>query len=164
MAIIRSRRRKKTSAARIVDGVIEVRVPAWLSALDEARTVEDLVNRVRRAHELAARGPDLASRARRLARRYDLPQPASIRFVGNQQQRWASCTPATREIRISSRLRRAPAYVLDYVIVHELAHLVDGGHGPTFRALERRYPQCERAEGFLEAMGMGLAAEHHQAD
>lgn len=162
--IIRSRKRKKTSSARIVDGVIQVRVPAWLSARDEARTVHDLVARVQKAHELAGKGPDLTERASVLAARYDLPSPTSIRWVTNQQHRWGSCTPDTAQIRISSRLRRVPEYVLDYVIVHELAHLVDAGHGTTFQALERRYPHCDRAEGFLEAMGLGAASPEHQAD
>ena len=45
-----------------------------------------------------------------------------------------------------------PAYVLDYVVVHELAHLVvPGGHPPEFWELVRRYPRTERAMGYLEA-------------
>jgi predicted metal-dependent hydrolase len=58
----------------------------------------------------------------------------------------------------------SPGYVLDYVIVHELAHLVEHGHGPKFKDLEDRFPQRERAEGFLEAMSLGLAAPEFQAE
>ena len=162
--VIRSRRRKKTSSARIVDGVIHVRIPAWLSRRQEAETVADLVAKVHKAHELAERGADLHERAGRLADRYGLPTPTSIRWVSNQHQRWGSCTPSTGEIRISSRLRRVPDYVLDYVIVHELAHLLTPGHGAEFQALEARFSQRERATGFLEAMGFDLAADDYRAD
>lgn len=162
--VVRSRRRKKTSAARIIDGFIEVRIPAWLPNGQANATVADLVDRVRRASDLANRGAELEARAHRLAEQFGLPSPSSIRWVGNQSRRWGSCTPATGEIRISSRLRRVPDYVLDYVVVHELAHLVEPGHDAAFRDLEARFPQCERAEGFLEAMGFGLAAGRHQAD
>lgn len=162
--VIRSARRTKTSAARIVDGTIEVRIPAWLSDAQARRTVDDLVARLERARQLDARSTDLERRSHALARRYGLPRPHAIRWVGNQARRWGSCTPTSREIRISSRLRHAPGYVLDYVIVHELAHLVERGHGPAFRALEDRFPQRERAEGFLEAMALGLAADEYCAD
>ena len=162
--MIRSPRRHKTSAARVVHGVIEVRIPAWLSASQEAQTVDGLVARLRKSTDLSDTVADLAERSLWLARRFDLPRPRLIRWVGNQHKRWGSCTPSTGEIRISSRLRRAPGYVLDYVIVHELAHLVEHGHGPKFKDLEDRFPQRERAEGFLEAMSLGLAAPEFQAE
>ena len=162
--VIRSAKRRKTSSARFVDGVVEVRIPAWMDAARERETVAELVARVVRARDIAGQEVDLAERARQLADEYGLPQPASIRWVGNQHKRWGSCTPSTGEIRISSRLRRVPSYVLDYVIVHELAHLVEGGHGPRFKALEARYPRYERAEGFLDAMSLGVADDRFQAD
>jgi len=47
--------------------------------------------------------------------------------------------------------------VLDYVLLHELTHLVEPNHSPDFHALMARYPHLERAEGFLEAMTFGCA-------
>ena len=45
-----------------------------------------------------------------------------------------------------------PGWVVDYVLIHELAHLVvPGGHPPEFWAAVRRYPRTERAMGYLEA-------------
>ena len=74
--------------------------------------------------------------------------------------RWASCTPADGTIRVSERLRDAPGWVVDYVLVHELAHLLEPGHDAAFWAWVRRYPRTERAMGYLEglsaAAGLGL--------
>jgi predicted metal-dependent hydrolase len=97
---------------------------------------------------------DLARRARRLAARYDLPASRSIRWSPNQLTLWGSCTPADGAIRISARLGAYPRWVLDYVIVHELAHLAYRSHGPRFAGLVDRYPLAERARGFLIAMGL----------
>ena len=160
--IIRSARRRRTAAARQVDGVIEVRVPAGLSAAEEARMVETLVQRI--ARRRAGRHIDLPARADRLARRHALPRPARIEWVDNQAQRWGSCTPATETIRLSRRLAGFPEWVLDYVIVHELAHLLVGGHSPAFWELVNRYPLTERARGFLIAKGLDDDAGAAESD
>jgi len=154
--VLRSARRRKTVSARQRDGVLVVSIPATLTAAEERRWVEEMVRRFeRRARgHPAPRRPadaDLAARAARLAGRHDLPHPSSIRWVDNQRTRWGSCTPATATIRISTRLTGLPDWVLDYVIVHELAHLVEAGHGPAFDALVQRYPRASRAIGYLMA-------------
>ena len=116
----------------------------------EAEYVTSLVAKLERQHASAV--VDLPRRAEELATRYDLPRPASIRWVSNQQQRWGSCTPSTGEIRISDRIAGFPSWVTDAVIVHELAHLVHLHHTRAFWALAWRYPKTERAYGFLIAM------------
>jgi predicted metal-dependent hydrolase len=97
---------------------------------------------------------DLEGRARRLARRFELPQPTTVVWA-EQRSRWGSCTPSTGELRLSNRLAAWPPWVLDYVIVHELAHLVEFDHSPAFHALVDRYPLAERARGFLIAKSQG---------
>jgi hypothetical protein len=148
--VVRSSKRRKSVSARIVDGRIVIRMPQWMSKAQEREYVESLVAKLVRQH--TAQAVDLSVRARELARRHDLPEPRSIRFVSNQASRWGSCTPSTGEIRISDRIAGFPGWVLDAVIVHELAHLVELGHGPEFQALADRYPKQERAYGFLLAM------------
>lgn len=148
--IIRSGRRRRTLEASVVDGAIRVRVPDGMPAEEERRMVEQLVAKLARRLEKGA--PDLGGRAVDLARRYELPPPAEVTWSDRQQQRWGSCTPSRGTIRVSTRLRRVPEFVLDYVLVHELAHLEVRGHGTEFWALVGRYPLAERARGYLMAL------------
>lgn len=151
--VIRSPRRRKTVQARMVDGVMRLSIPARMSKAEEQHWIEVMSRRL--ARKASSDEIDLTERARSLARRFELPAPASIRWVDNQNSRWGSCTPSTETIRISSRLAAYPRFVLDHVIVHELAHLVHFGHGPEFQALIERDPMKERATGFLLAKGFG---------
>lgn len=162
--VIRSTKRKKTSSARVVNGVIEVRVPSWLNDEQENEIVEDLVRKVKRSVAVQETPTDLEQRARELAADYELPEPAEIRWVTNQHSLWGSCSTGRGTIRISSRLAKAPDWVVDYVVLHELTHLVEANHGPRFKALMDRYPRLERAEGFLEAMSLGLASSDWTTD
>jgi predicted metal-dependent hydrolase len=136
-----------------VDGVVRVSIPATMTRAEEERWVAEMVRRLERSAR--TEGIDLAERAAGLADRHGLPRPGSIRWVDNQDLRWGSCTPTDGTIRISSRLAGEPAWVLDYVIVHELAHLVVPGHGRRFWALVQRYPRTERARGWLMARASG---------
>jgi predicted metal-dependent hydrolase len=151
--VIRSPRRRKTVQARRVNGVVRVTIPATMTRAEEERWVAEMLRRLERS--TGADGVDLEERAARLADRYELPRPTSIRWVDNQELRWGSCTPVDGSIRISSKLVAEPAWVLDYVIVHELAHLVVPGHSRKFWGIVDRYPRAERARGWLMARAAG---------
>jgi predicted metal-dependent hydrolase len=157
--IVRSRRRRRTvSAHREGDRTI-VRVPAGLSQTEEQRLVMDMVARLAKREARTKRGDiELTGRALALSERHlgGRAKPANVRWVTNQNTRWGSCTPADGTIRLSHKLRPMPGWVIDYVLVHELAHLLVPGHGPRFWELVERYPRTERARGFLE--GVALAA------
>ncbi|MCW2522876.1 MAG: SprT-like family protein [Frankiales bacterium] len=152
------------SAYREGDRIV-VLLPARTTKADEARLVSEMVERITaREAKLAVRGPRasdaaLTARAAELSRAYleGRARPDSVRWVRNMQHRWGSCTPAERSIRLSHRLQSMPQWVIDYVLVHELAHLLEGGHGPRFWAWVDRYPKTERARGFLE--GVALAGQ-----
>jgi len=154
--VVRSTRRRKTIQARVVDGRIQVQVPASLSAAQVDAEVRRLVERLERRRRGRRGDVDLEKLATDLCRRFDLPHPTSVRWVTNQRSRWGSCTTATGEIRLSDRLRPWPTYVVEYVLVHELCHLVEPNHSPAFHALAARYPRGERAQGFLEAQAWGV--------
>ena len=147
--VIRSAKRRKTVSASIVDGRVVVRMPTFMTKAQEAEYVASLVAKLERQRRSEV--VDLPARAATLARRYRLPTPSSIRFVSNQSTRWGSCTPSTKEIRLSDRIAAFPGWVLDAVIVHELAHLVHLHHDAAFWELAHRYPKTERAYGFLIA-------------
>jgi predicted metal-dependent hydrolase len=146
--VVRSTRRRRTVGAQLRGGVLRVSVPSWMSKADEAAWVEEMARRFSR--KVSTDGVDLAARAAALAARHRLPAPATISWV-DMSTRWGSCTPANRSIRISNRLAPFPSWVLDYVIVHELAHLSVPDHSRAFWALVERYPKAERARGFLVA-------------
>ncbi|HZQ28388.1 MAG TPA: M48 family metallopeptidase [Acidimicrobiales bacterium] len=152
--VVRSKKRRKTVSARRVGGVIRVSIPATMTKAEEERWVGEMVRRIER--KVVAGEVDLTARAEALADRFGLPRPSSIRWVDNQEARWGSCTPVDRTVRISSRVAGYPAWVVDYVVVHELAHLVVPGHGPDFWRVVNRYPKTERARGFLEAASLLL--------
>ena len=64
------------------------------------------------------------------------PERISLRKM---KTRWGSCTPATASIRLNTDLAWLDSDLLEYVLVHELTHLYEHGHGPGFRARMDRY-------------------------
>ncbi|HNB53967.1 MAG TPA: M48 family metallopeptidase, partial [Anaerolineales bacterium] len=99
---------------------------------------------------------DLETLATRLNREYFQGTLTwnSISWSTRQNKRYGSCTPSDKTIRISHQLEKMPKFVLEYVVVHELAHLLEGNHGPRFWKLVNRYPLTERARGYLMAVGL----------
>jgi predicted metal-dependent hydrolase len=158
VVVRRSRRRRRTVSAYREDGAVVVAIPARFTQAEEREWVARMVDRL--AAQERRRSPDddeLAARAAELSDRYlgGLARPSSVRWAPNQQTRWGSCTPADGTVRLSTRLRGVPPWVLDYVLLHELAHLVEPGHGPTFWSLLEGYPRTERARGWLDGFAHG---------
>lgn len=148
------RRRSTVSAYRDGDRVV-VLLPARLSAAESDRWVQKMVAKLAAAeHRRQPSDDELLERARILVDRYlrEAPQPTSVRWVDNQNTRWGSCTPADGTVRLSMRLRGLPQWVQDYVLMHELCHLVEDGHTAVFWELVARYPRAERARGFLQGV------------
>lgn len=118
-----------------------------------------MLERVTRARTKARRhrDDDLHARAQRLNIRYFEGKLTftGIMYVDNQTTLHGSCTPSTGLIRLSRKLASLPRWVEDYVIVHELAHLVYSSHGPRFWEMVNRYPLAERARGYLMAIDVG---------
>jgi predicted metal-dependent hydrolase len=152
--VIRSARRRRTISARLRGEVIEVLLPEGLSPDEEAHWIEVMSRRLTKRRTPAG-DQELMARAMELSRRHfgGALEPASVRWSETQQLRWGSCTPETGAIRLSARMRDFPRWVVDYVLVHELAHLRYLSHGPRFWALVERYPLTERARGYLIAKG-----------
>lgn len=151
----RSKRRTRTVSAYRKQGRVVVLIPDRFSAAEEAEWVRTMLGRLERSERRRHRGDDdLERRAAELAATY-LPagtRATSVRWVGTMTTRWGSCTAGSGEIRLSDRLQPMPGWVVDYVLLHELAHLVHPDHSPAFWALVDAYPRAERAKGYLQGV------------
>ncbi|WP_028846866.1 M48 family metallopeptidase [Thermocrispum agreste] len=163
----RSARRKRTVSAYLDGDTMIVLIPARMTSAEEEYWVAEMQRKLSRSRSQRlspARQSDeaLMQRCRELSAQYfdGRALPASVRWVPPMRTRWAFCTPAEGTIRVSSKLGDVPAWVLDYVLVHELAHLLVAAHNEQFWELCSRYPRTERAIGYLEglsaAAGLGL--------
>ena len=138
-----ARRRRTVSAYREGDRTI-VLIPARMSEAEEQRWVRVMLDKLAAQESKKVLGDaELSTRADRLSEQYlgGRARPDSVRWVTNQNTRWGSCTPAEGSIRLSHRLQGMPEYVVDYVLLHELAHLLVPGHGPRFWRLLEAYPR-----------------------
>ena len=155
--VVRSARRQKSVSAELKNGVLVVRAPAELDDAALAPIIEKFRRQLARKVRPAPQSDDsLAERAQALNKMYfnGRLRWQSIRYVSNQHKRFGSCTPSKGTIRLSDRLAAMPAWVRDYVIVHELAHLEEANHGRRFWQLVNHYPLTERARGYLMAVGL----------
>jgi predicted metal-dependent hydrolase len=153
----RSARRKKTISAEIVGGVLVVSVPERMSRADERRWVARMAGRMseRRRRDRLNEDDALGRRAEHLGDLYlGGVRPRTIAWTDTSRTRWGWCSSEDGDIRLSLALADYPGWVRDYVIVHELAHLLVPDHSERFWALVGRYPLTERARGFLIAKGL----------
>lgn len=155
--IIRSKRRKNTVQAKFVNEKLYIYLPNGMSDSEEKKWTDKMVkwsqryNKKKQLNDNA----ELLKRARELNKMYfDGSLDFSIKFVTNQNTRFGSCTSATKSIRISDRLAKMPRWVQDYVIIHELAHILHPNHTKRFWEKVNQYRYVERAKGYLIAVGM----------
>lgn len=151
----RSARRTRTVSAYRRDGKVIVLIPARFTAAEEKAWVAQMLAKLERSDRGTRRSDAaLAARAAELNDAYleGRAVPSSVRWVENMRSRWGSCTINDRSIRLSHRLQPMPAWVLDYVLVHELAHLLEPSHNADFWRWVDRYPKAERAKGYLEGV------------
>ncbi len=140
-----------------------VLIPARMSAAEEKRWVTVMLDKLAAQESRRRLGDDeLTARAEQLSAQYlaGRARPRTVRWVTNQNSRWGSCTPAEGSIRLSHRLQGMPEYVVDYVLLHELTHLLVPGHGPDFWKLLESYPRTERARGYLEGVVAAARLPH----
>ncbi len=149
----RSKRRTRTVSAYRDGNRMVLLLPARMSRAEESHWVEVMTKRLEtRDKRRRPSDTQLLARAQGLSERYLAGRavPASVRWVTNQNGRWGSCSIDDRSIRLSHRLKGMPGFVVDYVLLHELVHLLVPAHGPAFWAELEGYPLTERAKGFLE--------------
>ena len=152
--IVASKKRRRTVAARLRSGVLELLVPAWMPHAEREQWAEVMRSRLARRMERSRPSDQrLVQRAQTLNDRHfgGRLRWTSIGFA-EMKHLWGSCTFTDGAIRIARRAAALPDWVLDYLLVHEMAHLEHSDHGPAFHELENRYPLSERARGYLLAL------------
>ena len=158
VVVKKSAKRKKTLSARLKDGVMEVSAPSTITTKELNTFIDNFKLRFeRRAKQAALDKEDmLAKRAHELNLKYFQGKLTfmEIRYSVNQKKRFGVCYPERGKILINARLKDMPQWVQDYVIVHELTHLLHPNHSDTFWTTVRRYPRTERAIGYLMAKGL----------
>ena len=147
----RSTRRKKTIEAYRNGEKVIVSIPARMSQREANQVVDEMVKKILH-DESVPNKEQLFARAQLLNHTYldGKAVPVSVEWSSRMSRIWGACTIEDRTIRISDRLRDAPEYALDYLLLHELIHILVPGHGPEFKELLNRYPELARAEGYFE--------------
>jgi predicted metal-dependent hydrolase len=124
------RQREAGVSVRVHRGRFEVRIDSRLSGRKQIVAIRDALSDWYREHAANR----LAERAARLSARLGVTPPAIL--IRDQQKRWASCDRRGR-IRFNWRIVMAPMSLVDYVIAHELCHLIRNDHSPAFWKLLR---------------------------
>lgn len=79
--------------------------------------------------------------------------------TSEMKYRWGSCTPANNII-FNWRIIKAPMYVLEYLVAHELVHLIENNHTPSFwNILSIQVPNYEKAKNWLKKNGQLLEVD-----
>lgn len=155
--IIRSQRRRRTVSARLVKDTLLVNAPLMLPRIRLDRIIEGFKVKFekKKLKEELKKSESLADIAVRLNARYFTNQLKinSIEYAANQNHKFGCCNYRTARIRISHRVGFMPDWVRDYVIIHEMAHLIEPNHSREFWIIVSRYKLAERARGFLLAAG-----------
>jgi hypothetical protein len=148
-------KRKRNSSGTIKDGEIHLSIAAHLPKAEKERHIQVLTDRLtarlaqsqERATNWAEKGPPgwlapsavtddeaLTRWAAEINQRYYGFALGKVHFK-HQTARWGSCSGRTRTVAISERLRGGPHLLLEYVLVHEIAHLGELNHSSRFWAL-----------------------------
>jgi len=130
-----------------------------------------IVLRVRSGADTQARGEVLSSWYRELVRA-EVPLLIKVWerrlgvkvkgvFVQQMKTKWGSCNPATHTLRMNTELAKKPKECLEYIVLHEMAHLIERKHGPRFIDLMDRYmPNWRDTRALLNR----LPARHERWD
>jgi predicted metal-dependent hydrolase len=166
--VIRSSKRKKTIQAKMVGEALIVYLPLGMPTREEGRVIERMREKIEKKRLKSQINKDdyLRKRFGDFNLKYfgGKLRVNSIEFVLNQERKRGSCTPCKGTIRISHRLLEMLGWVLDYVILHEMTHLVYPNHSRAFWAKVGEYRYAERARGFLMAKGMEEEIETSSLD
>jgi predicted metal-dependent hydrolase len=163
ITIVRSPRRKRTIQTKYTNGRLWIYLPTGMSQSEENKWINKMIQRNQRSEQkriLRKSDSWLLHRAQFFNKKYFHGElDFSITYVSNQNSRFGSCTSVDKTIRISEKVKTMPSWVQDYVIIHELTHLIYSDHSKKFWEKVNQYPYAERAKGYLIAIGSGVVEE-----
>jgi len=155
--IIRSRRRFRTVSASLTKDILLVQAPQILSAERLNKIIDKF--KIKFENKLLKtdldKTRDLVGCANRINMKYfdNKLKLDLIEYATDQNSKFGCCNWRTARIRISHKISLMPGWVRDYVVLHEMAHLVEPNHGKAFWDIVSRYRLTERARGYLMAAG-----------
>jgi len=156
--IIRSPDRKKTIQAKLIGETLVVYLPCGMHMEEERKIIDKMKKKIenKRLNRNINNDDYLIKRFAQFNNRYfrGTLRVNSIEFVTNQERCNGSCTPVNGTIRLSHKLFGMPKWVIDYVLMHEMSHLLHPDHSKAFWEKVSEYKYSERARGFLIAKGM----------
>ncbi|MCY4107679.1 MAG: DUF45 domain-containing protein [Chloroflexi bacterium] len=127
-----------------------------MSPDDEDRMISDVCERMARNNRVDRAESDrlLLERAKQLDAEYlsGKAKPADARFSPRLTSSYGNANLHSGVIQVAERLRQSPQWVIDYLLIHEMAHLIVPGHSTEFWGLVDRYRYAERAKGYLICM------------
>ena len=151
----RSHKRRRTVSASREGSKTVLKVPYRMSNKEIEELARDLINKMDQKDPRAYfSDQELFNRSKELSATYlfSKVEANSVSWSSRLTSTWGICTPLEGDIKISSRLKGLPQYVLDYVLLHELVHLVVNDHGKEFDSFMKTFEKKEKAEGYLDAL------------
>lgn len=152
--VIKSDKRKKTVHAKIIDEKLQIFLPSTISKKEENYWIEKMKKRCmnKRKKQLLNTNSKLREYAEEINKKFfEGKLEFDIEFVTNQNTRFGSCTSENKTIRISDKISDMPKWVQNYIILHEMTHLIYRDHSDNFWKKVNEYKYSERAKGFLIA-------------
>lgn len=136
---------RKTAQGKIIDQIIHLTLPRGISVPVREKTLKTLLSRCVAADFL----PQITQRVHQLNRHHFNQPIREVRLKYNHSN-WGSCSNKGN-INLSTRLLFAPEVVIDYVIIHELAHRLEFNHSPRFwRIVQEAMPNYREQEAWLK--------------
>jgi predicted metal-dependent hydrolase len=158
--IVRSSRRFRTVSARLVKDTLLISAPEALSRGRLEKIVSDFKVKFERKKlkEELDKKQDLVKIAAGINEKYfgNKLKVNLIEYAVDQNSKFGCCNYRTAHIRISHRIGLTPKWVRDYVVLHEMTHLIEPNHSRSFWDIVSRYKLAERARGYLIALGLGI--------
>lgn len=139
---------RKVHIAKLIGDTIVLRLSSWCNPQQKQKAIQTLLSRVVADdyyNEIVQRVQSINQRT--------VNRPIGTISLKHNQSNWGSCS-SEGNVNLSTRLLFAPVEVQDYVIIHELAHLVEMNHSPRFWSLVERYmPDYSEKERWLKENG-----------